>query len=1104
MTSKIVCRIGGVDYGSAGQNLLMSLDSVSPMGPGGVGTATIGLRKTGGGITITNQQVVELYEQEIGTNKIPRSYIMGIVNRRRTGVMRGTNIKVWAIDTVDVNDALDGIVGNAKVGITVAAGTFTAQIASIYTQAISTGTPVVTLDYASGILDPTGGATLPAVTFNGRTLRQMIQDRCNALQTINTALRMKFHIGPDTNPNRTTFGGPILYTYDAAATAPFIALWFTDTPASGKISIAQAVEFGRIVEGAKLIQKRQVLVKATGGIFTGASDSAVITTYKYPYSGDGARWGELVEDSQSLTDAAGQVAITRAVRSTGTPRETIQLSAYAYALPGQYVKLDWALEGLAGAIYSLAAVSVDFRNWRNPLTTFTLGARRLMLGENPDLDEMVMPIERDTIPPAKPLNWRASPASTYNPTTRMSTVFLAFDGPQENDLQQVEVLVSINGVLQPMIPLIRGVLTLAIVMLPSATWTAYASARDTSGNKSEPTATLTGTAAAWVAEVPGPPATVTLSGLRTGPATWQANVSWTVGTGGTGVAASYEVRYYPTASGSANAIIRPVPNDNRTYVITDLAIAVPYTINVRSVTANQERGGWSTGSAITFARDLPASPTGLNVLAYDPGQTGQGAYILFGWTPGVGGTGAVATWNIRVDWTESSTGIVRKLHFNGIPVANVNAVLAPLTPGLSYTIIIWGITAFGDSSDPASTTYTIATPIASLLPNPDFEEISLADSTKPARWARTDIPGTVGTWDRYTTDSYAGLACLRINHANTAIELDITSNPFVVEPGTIYQLTGYTKGSSANNAGGRVEFHFYDKTGAEISFIASGSINVTTAWAPFSVTAAITAPALAVQGRIMLASLPKTLPTPDATWVQYWDALYLRKMISTSDVIDATVTTPKLAAGSVTSTVLGNDSVTAAAIAAGAVGPTELATGTLDKPHWGSLMAALQKTTSNPGSPASGDSYLNTTSRRIGIYDGARWLSIAPVPLPWLPNATLNPYSVSGVDAWYSILPNDMALYLERWTSLVRGNTTNNATNYWTIALQGFTGGVGTTLDSFNTSGLTVNVLSTQHRALTVALTAGQYDFLAIIATKTNAPGTLLLIPHLRAREILT
>src|SRR5690349_528394 len=158
MTSRIVCRIGGVDYGSAGQNLLMSLDSVSPMGPGGVGTATIGLRKAGGGITITNQQVVELYEQEIGTNKIPRSYLMGIVNRRRTGVMRGTNIKVWAIDTVDVNDALDGIVGDAKIGIVVSAGTFTAQIASIYTQAVSAGTPVVSIDYASGIIDPTGGA----------------------------------------------------------------------------------------------------------------------------------------------------------------------------------------------------------------------------------------------------------------------------------------------------------------------------------------------------------------------------------------------------------------------------------------------------------------------------------------------------------------------------------------------------------------------------------------------------------------------------------------------------------------------------------------------------------------------------------------------------------------------------------------------------------------------------------------------------------------------------------------------------------------------------------------------------------------------------------
>jgi hypothetical protein len=1061
MTNRIVCRIGGVDYGSAGQNLLMSLDSVSPMGPGGVGTATIGLRKAGGGITITNQQVVELYEQEIGTNKIPKSYLMGIVNRRRTGVMRGTNIKVWAIDTVDVNDALDGIVGDAKVGIAVASGTFTAQIASIYTQAVSAGTPVVSLDYASGILDPTGGATLPAVTFNGRTLRQMIQDRCNALQVINTALRMKFHIGPDTNPNRTTFGGPILYTYDAAASAPFIAQWFTDqTPAgAGKTSIAQAVEFGRIVEGAKLIQKRQVLVKATGGIYTGSSDPAVITTYKYPYSGDGARWGELVEDSQSLTDADGQAAIARAVRSTGTPRETIQLSAYAYALPGQYAKLDWALEGLAGAIYVIAAVSVDFRNWRNPLTTFTLGARRLMLGENPDLDELVAPVERDRIPPAKPANWRAQPASTYSATTRMSTVSFAFDGPQETDLQQVEVIVTINGVTQPMIVLARGILTMVVLMAPSASWTAFATARDTSGNKSDATATLSGTAAAMVAEVPGPPATVTLAGLRTGIDTWQANVSWTAGTGGTGTAATYEVRYYKTASGASTATILPVPTDNRVMLINGLALGVGYTINVRSVTAYGDRGGWSTGSTLTFSGETPGAPTISSV------GNAKGAITFSIGKPTTGtGNSNIDRYTVGMAWYNGATQLGKEdrlFLYTGDPQS---VAWMGVEQGATYKFTVTALTRFDDvGTASAQQTYSVPALVNSQPPNPDFEDVDYNNPTLARSWALTTTGGTT-TYARDTSTFRSGAASAKIVGTGAAgSSAYLLSDPFVLQ-GAQTTLVYYSVKSddTTHVAGAWPTLVYYDSSNAIVGND-SGVVyhTVGTGWEDtYGTMVSGSIPATTVYARLRLNV--NNLPLTKAVW---FDNVFVMAQTQTQNYKDASIT----------------------------------------KAKFDTTLAPIQKGTSNPAGMASGDTVFRSDKGRIGYYDGTRVLSVAPVPLPWLPNSILNPFSATGADTWYSILPQDMALYLERWTCLVRGNTTNNASNYWTIALQGFTlAGAATIIDSFNTSGLTVNALTLQDRALTTALTAAQYPYLAIIATKTAAPGTLLLIPHLRAREILT
>lgn len=1054
MTNRIVCRIGGVDYGSAGQNLLMSLDSVSPMGPGGVGTATIGLRKTGGGITITNQMLVELYEQEIGTNKIPRSYVMGIVNRRRTGVMRGTNIKVWAIDTVDANDALDGIVVDAKLGITVASGTFTAQIASLYTQAIAAGTPVVPIDYASGILDPTGGATLPAVTFKGRTLRQMIQDRCNALQSVNTALRMKFHIGPDTNPNRTTFGGPILYTYDAQAAAPFIALWFTDTPGAGKVSIAQAVEFGRIVEGAKLIQKRQVLVKATGGIYTGSSDPAVITTYKYPYSGDGARWGELVEDSQSLTDADGVVAITRAVRSTGTPRETIQLSAYAYALPGQYAKLDWALEGLAGAIYSIAAVSVDFRNWRNPLTTFTLGARRLMLGENPDLDELVMPIERDRIPPAKPANWRESPVSTYSSTTRMSTVNLAFDAPQETDLERVDVIVTINGVQQPIIYLARGILTLALLMAPSATWSAYAIARDTSGNKSDATATLTGTAAAYVAEVPGPPATVTLSGVRTGQDTWQANVSWTAGTGGTGTAATYEVRYYKTASGAGTATILQVPTDNRVMLINGLLLATGYTINVRSVTAYGDRGGWSTGSTLTFSGETPGAPT-------ISGVSSAKQAIIFNIGKPTTGTGLanIDRYIIGMAWYNGATLLGKEeriVSYSGDPTG---AAWMGVNEGVTYKFAVTALTKFGDvGTASAQQTYTVTPPPPApggVDINGSFEREDPNNPTQPDGWTITVTSGTATT-ALDSTQVYSGKKALKVvRSGGSAASVKLLSDRFDVFPSDQLFLTGAIYGVKALSACGitpAINFYKSDGTAATGGpiFGITTPPGASAAWGSLRQTAGLPVPATAVQAELQI-----TVDIDTSQTTVYVDNFS----------VDVAVTPERFVPG----------------------------------------LAPIQKGTSNPSGSVNDVLNWRTDIGRGSYYNGTRWATPDVKILPFDNTAAFTAITASNTNVGRLNHNGDLDWLLYRWAASVFIATTNNASNYWTLTLRYITAGnTVTNVSTMTTAALAANtwarIASATFSPATAPVSAFMFE---IIATTTGAPGSLLVVPQLLIREII-
>jgi hypothetical protein len=764
-------------------------------------------------------------------------------------------------------------------------------------------------------------------------------------------------------------------------------------------------------------------------------------------------------------------------------------------------------------------------------------------------------------------------------------------------------------------------------------------------------------------DAPGAPATVTVTGTRTGPNTGQANLSWTAGTGGTGTATSYEARYYVTASGAGSAVIVPVPSDNRVLTIPGLPVGTGYTFNVRSITPYGIAGPWSTSApTLTLAAQAPPAPTGLTVLNYDPGQTGPSAWIQLGWTPGVGGTGTVATWNVRVDWTESSTGIVRKWHKNGIPASDTSTILSPLTAGPSYTITLWGITAWGDSSSAATLVYSLTPPLTDGVYNGGMEVADPSNKTQADGWTPDVINGIVDVALDSTT-SADGLYSVKLGpvslHVGTA-DILLTSRPFRLAKGSNFALRFQLRADTLDTTF-YPRLHYYDRDGVQISFATLPSVTAAAinTWQGYAGMSPTPAPTNAVMAAVKIEAV--YLTGSANAWL---DAVDVRPLSLTADYDDASVTGAKLAADAVDSTVLADGSVTTPKLALLAVDSTILAdasviaakigtsavtntkiqanavttakitdgnvtaaklanttvtpgsytymSGTVDAqgrltaassgaapltdplttrgdllarnasnvtarlaigttgkvlhsngtdPSWQALvaadlpaatvsaqgavvlatpssdvtaghvvqasdarlsdtrtptdgtvtkakmaaaMAALQQGTSNPALPFTGDTVFRSDKGRVAYYDGTRWLSDAPVPLPWLNNANLNPFSVSGIDAWYSILPNDMPLYLERWTSLVRGNTTNNASNFWTIALQGFTGGVGTTLDSFTTAALTVNALTTQHRALTTALTAGQYDFLALIATKTGAPGTLLLIPHLRAREILT
>ena len=208
MADKLYCWINGTDFGEAGEGVLVSL-SVTPAGPGIRGTARIVLRKAAGGYAavLKDRAEVQIYSAESTTGVISRRLFGGFIAARSTGGIVGTNLKVWNVDCVDYNLLLDQLVGGASIEgtpetISVAADNFDAQITDLMDQLQNYGgVPTAGIDAVSQVVDLY--ATMPAASFLGLSARQMIQDRCNTAQGLDSALRPRFFIGVNNGDSAT-------------------------------------------------------------------------------------------------------------------------------------------------------------------------------------------------------------------------------------------------------------------------------------------------------------------------------------------------------------------------------------------------------------------------------------------------------------------------------------------------------------------------------------------------------------------------------------------------------------------------------------------------------------------------------------------------------------------------------------------------------------------------------------------------------------------------------------------------------------------------------------------------------------------------------------
>lgn len=157
----------------------------------------------------------------------------------------------------------------------------------------------------------------------------------------------------------------------------------------------------------------------------------------------------------------------------------------------------------------------------------------------------------------------------------------------------------------------------------------------------------------------------------------------------------------------------------------------------------------------------------------------------------------------------------------------------------------------------------------------------------------------------------------------------------------------------------------------------------------------------------------------------------------------------------------------------------------------------LQRGTSFPTSPSQYDLFQRTDLGVICEYDGARWLGPPhEIHFPIWSNGVA-PYSASGTIFSF---PLRSSFVVQSLLYGVQVNTTNNGSNYWSLA---FTID-NTTVNTLTTAAMSVSTYAILQWAPSPQTTYTPTQYIRIAATKVGAPGPLYISNSLRIRRVYT
>ena len=137
--------------------------------------------------------------------------------------------------------------------------------------------------------------------------------------------------------------------------------------------------------------------------------------------------------------------------------------------------------------------------------------------------------------------------------------------------------------------------------------------------------------------------------------------------------------------------------------------------------------------------------------------------------------------------------------------------------------------------------------------------------------------------------------------------------------------------------------------------------------------------------------------------------------------------------------VTGGASGAAGRLAIGTAGQVLTVNSGATAPEWAAAAggSGITSGTSFPGSPSDRDLFYRTDRDLLYFYDLAntRWLTVTLYHGLMSIAQSLMPAATSGQTMLRAHIPNDYDVLLIEWEGSVYVNTTNNGSNYWTLAL---------------------------------------------------------------------